>query len=199
MKIKAFTILMAVSLGLSACGGTGQQSEGPKEHQGAAGEKKAEKTSAKTAPESLLITLKNQKGKKVGEARFVQTPKGVKITVEATHLTPGEHGIHIHETGKCVPPDFESAGGHFNPFHMEHGLKNPKGAHAGDLPNIIVEENGTVQTSILAKKVTLEKGRKNSLLDEDGSALVIHAKKDDNKSQPSGNAGERVVCGEITD
>ncbi|HEU5139326.1 MAG TPA: superoxide dismutase family protein [Bacillales bacterium] len=194
---KILSVVLVMSLGLAACGSLGQQND--QSEQSATDQENAEKVSGKTGAKSLLIPLKNQKGKAIGEARFVQTPKGVKITIEASKLEPGLHGIHIHETGKCVPPDFKSAGEHFNPFHMEHGLKNPKGAHAGDLPNIMVEENGTVQTSILAKKVTLEKGKKNSLLDEDGSALVIHAKPDDNKSQPSGAAGERVACGEITE
>ncbi|HEX7065739.1 MAG TPA: superoxide dismutase family protein [Bacillales bacterium] len=189
-------LLIFLVMSLAACGSLGQQSD--HSTQRSADQEKAEKVSGKTGAKSLLIPLQNQKGKAIGEARFVQTPEGVQITIEASKLEPGLHGIHIHDTGKCVPPDFESAGEHFNPFHMEHGLKNPKGPHAGDLPNIMVEENGTVQTSILAKKVTLEKGKKNSLLDENGSALVIHAKPDDNKSQPSGASGERVACGEIT-
>ncbi|HET7615795.1 MAG TPA: superoxide dismutase family protein, partial [Bacillales bacterium] len=99
--------------------------------------------------------------------------------------------------GKCVSPDFKSAGEHFNPFGKEHGLANPRGPHAGDLPNIVVGQNGKVNATFLARNVTLMKGKKNSLLDRNGSALIIHSQPDDNKSQPSGNSGARVMCGKI--
>lgn len=196
MKIKVIPALLAIVFVLCACGNAGQNGESNKQAQN---DVKAEKASSKTSPASLLIPLKNQEGKKVGQAQFLQTARGVRIIVEATGLKPGEHGMHIHETGKCTPPDFKSAGKHFNPFGKEHGFDNPKGPHAGDLPNVIAEENGTVQTEVVAKYVTLKKGNKASLFDANGSALVIHAKPDDYKSQPAGNAGARIICGEITD
>lgn len=189
-------LIAAIAFTLSGCMGTPQ-------HQGSRGDQSedkdpaAQKVSSKAPSRAFLVPLKNQKGKKAGEARLMQTPEGLEITVEASHLKPGTHAIHFHETAKCETPDFKSAGGHFNPYHKEHGLKNKKGPHAGDLENIIVEENGTVQATVFAKHVTLEKWRKNSLLDQDGSALVIHSNADDNHSQPSGDAGDRVLCGEI--
>lgn len=194
MRKRVLPVFLITALALSACGAAGQNQQGK-----ASGShpEKIQQAAGKTSPKSLLVPLKDRNGKKVGQARLMQTPQGVKISLEASGLTPGMHGIHIHETGKCVPPDFESTGGHFNPFGKEHGLKNPKGPHAGDLPNITVGTDGTVQTTLLDKLVTLKKGAKNSLLDQDGSALVIHAGKDDNMSQPSGNSGKRVVCGEI--
>ncbi|HET7578687.1 MAG TPA: superoxide dismutase family protein [Bacillales bacterium] len=195
MKQNLLPVLMVVALALTACSGSSQQHQSKSDGQQNV---KAAKAEGKISPKSLLVPLKNRKGKKAGQAQLIQTKQGVKITVEAMGLTPGLHAIHIHETGKCTPPDFESAGGHFNPFGKEHGLNNPKGPHAGDLPNITVSKDGTVRTVIFAKMVTLKKGMKNSLLDRDGSALVIHAKKDDNLSQPSGAAGDRVICGVIS-
>jgi Cu-Zn family superoxide dismutase len=192
MKKKMFPILFIMCLGLSACSGNPDQS-GMKSGQ----KEKARAVSNQPSPQSMLIPLKNQQGKKSGQARLVQTPQGVKITVQASGLKPGKHGIHIHEKGKCVSPDFKSAGEHFNPFGKEHGLANPRGPHAGDLPNIVVGQNGKVNATFLARNVTLMKGKKNSLLDRNGSALIIHSQPDDNKSQPSGNSGARVMCGKI--
>lgn len=191
MKMKAMVALFAVIFLLGAC----SQSEGNNE---AGGDVEAQPVaSEQPKSKSLLVTMQNAKGKNIGQARLTQMAQGVLISLEASDLKPGEHGFHIHETGKCTPPDFESAGGHFNPLNKKHGFDSPQGPHAGDLPNIIVGKHGTVQTIQFTERVTLEKGKKHSLLDEDGSALVIHSKADDYKSQPSGAAGERIACGEI--
>jgi Cu-Zn family superoxide dismutase len=145
----------------------------------------------------INISLINREGEKTGEAELVETDKGVAIRVMAQGLEPGTKAIHLHETGKCVPPDFQSAGGHVNPFKKQHGFHNPKGYHAGDLPNLEVPSGGKVDAVIRTRDVTLKNGRPNSLLDQDGSALVIHEKADSYKTDPAGNAGDRIVCGEI--
>ncbi|MBS4176123.1 superoxide dismutase family protein [Bacillus sp. FJAT-49731] len=145
----------------------------------------------------ILVELKNADDKKVGEAQLQQVSEGVLIKLEASDLPPGAHGFHIHETGKCEAPTFESAGGHFNPTDAEHGMKNEKGPHAGDLPNIEVGEDGKVQFEVTADNVTLLADEENSLLGPEGTSLVIHAKPDDEKSQPAGDAGDRIVCGSI--
>src|SRR5205807_2685722 len=124
------------------------------------------------------------------------TPHGVLIHVNMTNAPAGVHAFHIHETGKCEPP-FTSAGGHFNPTKKQHGLENAMGMHAGDMPNIDVPSNGALAFDVLDHDVTLRLGS-NSLLDTDASAIVIHDKGDDYKSDPAGNAGDRVICGVIT-
>jgi Cu-Zn family superoxide dismutase len=111
------------------------------------------------------------------------------------HLSPGPHAIHIHETGKCEAPKFTSAGGHFNPAHKQHGFMVKEGMHAGDLPNLEVPANGKISFEYFDAHATLS--GENSVFDADGSAVVVHAKADDYKSQPSGDAGGREACGVI--
>jgi superoxide dismutase, Cu-Zn family len=141
-------------------------------------------------------TLKNAEGKDVGTATFTQAKGGVKVQVQVTALSPGKHGIHIHSAAKCDPPDFATAGGHFNPAAKKHGLKNPEGPHAGDMPNLTVGKNGKGKGSFTAKGATLGEGE-GSLFGPDGTALVVHANPDDEKTDPSGNSGARVACGVI--
>lgn len=148
-------------------------------------------------PFSVLVDLKDTDGKTTGTAELSETKEGVKVHVEAEGLSPGKHGIHFHETGVCEMPDFKSAGGHFNPDGKEHGLEMSGGPHAGDLPNLEVGEDGTVDDEFTTKLVTLEDDKKNSLLQDGGTALVIHAGEDDGESQPSGDSGDRVACGVI--
>lgn len=146
----------------------------------------------KTAHAKLI----DSHGRSVGTATLIQTAQGVRIDLRLFHLPPGVHALHIHAVGKCTPPDFASAGPHFNPFGKKHGFKNPEGPHAGDLPNFTVAATGSAQTSVLAKEVTLGSGP-NSLFHPGGTSLVIHAGADDYKTDPAGNAGPRIACGVI--
>ncbi|MFE5317436.1 superoxide dismutase family protein [Paenibacillus sp. NPDC056579] len=143
------------------------------------------------------IDMINSKGVKIGTAKLSQVAEGVKFQVDVSGLTAGKHGIHIHQTGVCTPPDFKTAGEHFNPEGKQHGFDNPKGYHAGDLPNLEVGSDGTAVAEFVAPKLTLESGKANSLLQPNGTALVIHEKVDDYKTDPSGNSGNRIACGVI--
>ena len=142
-------------------------------------------------------TLKDLKGQTVGQAELSTTSKGVLVRLRLTGAPAGAHAFHVHETGKCDAPGFESAGGHFNPSKALHGFHNPKGPHLGDIPNLHVPAGGTFEIEMLVEGVSLDKGG-NALLDSDGAALVIHESADDYHSDPAGNAGGRAACGVIT-
>jgi len=144
---------------------------------------------------SATASLKDASGKEVGKATLTETPSGVLIRLDLTGAPSGEHAFHIHAVGKCEPPDFKSAGPHFNPGAAKHGLENPEGPHAGDMPNLHVPGDGKLSVEVLNQAVTL--GGKSALLDADGSALVIHAGVDDYQTDPAGNAGDRIACGII--
>lgn len=148
-------------------------------------------------PTGVLVPIVNGNGEEIGSARLTQHGDKVMIALEAKGLPPGTHGIHIHAAGKCDTPDFKTAGEHFNPHQKQHGFKNPKGFHSGDLPNIEVKADGTVNTRLKSAAVSLEPGKPNSLLKEGGTALIIHEKADDYVTDPSGNSGNRIACGAI--
>ncbi|WP_349682335.1 superoxide dismutase family protein [Methanosarcina sp. UBA289] len=150
-----------------------------------------------TITDNAIAVMKDTKGNTVGLATFTEDASGlVRINVDVRGLTPGLHGIHIHEKGDCIGPSFTSAGGHYNPLSKEHGLNNPKGPHAGDLPNLEVGKDGKGHMNVTTKLVTLSPGP-TTLFTANGTSLIIHAGPDDQMTNPAGNSGARIVCGVI--
>ena len=138
------------------------------------------------------MPLINALGAPIGSVRAWQTAGGVTFRIDAAGLPHGVHGIHVHSVGRCDPPEFTSAGGHWNPAGRKHGMNNPAGPHAGDLPNVEVAANG-----VLGATITLAGANMAGLLDADGAALVLHAGPDDYATDPSGNSGARIACAVI--
>jgi Cu-Zn family superoxide dismutase len=157
--------ILAFPLALAACAYHGEPSGGP------------------------TVALVGASGQTLGTVRAWQTPGGVTFRIDATGLPLGIHGVHVHAVGRCDPPDFASAGPHWNPAGRKHGFNAPAGPHAGDLPNVTVAPNG-----VLGESVTLSGASFASLLDADGAALVLHAAADDYLTDPSGNSGARIAC-----
>jgi Cu-Zn family superoxide dismutase len=151
--------------------------------------------SSPASAETAKATLKDAGGNELGDVILADTPSGLLITVSLTAVPPGVHGFHIHAVGKCEPPDFKSAGGHFNPDNTKHGLLNPEGPHAGDLPNLHVPAESKLTVEVLNPAVTLTK--ESALLDADGSAIVIDSGPDDYMTDPDGNAGDHIACGVV--
>jgi len=135
------------------------------------------------------MTLVNSAGQAIGTVRAWQTAGGIAFRIDARGLPHGVHGIHVHPIGRCDPPDFASAGTHWNPTNKQHGLNNPNGPHAGDMPNVTVAANGVLQETVILPHANMAE-----LLDADGAAILIHANADDYVSQPSGNSGPKIAC-----
>ena len=160
---------------------------------------------AAAAPKSkpVKVELKDAAGKKVGTATVHQQGSGVEFKLSLKGIPPGEHAFHVHQNAVCeadpAKPDdaFKSAGPHFNPAGKKHGSQNPDGAHAGDMANFTVKAKGNFSGKIANPNVSLDPAAPNSLYANGGTALIIHAKADDMKSDPAGNAGPRIACGVI--
>jgi Cu-Zn family superoxide dismutase len=146
------------------------------------------------------VEVKNAKGESVGNVRLnsvnADGTGGVRFALDLHNLPAGEHALHVHQNAKCDPPDFKSAGPHFNPEHKQHGMGNPNGPHAGDMDNFVASNDGTAQVEVIDPNVTLGTDA-HSVFSNGGTALVIHAKPDDKKTDPAGNAGDRIACGVV--
>src|SRR5580704_14606290 len=151
------------------------------------------------ADKPTKVEMKDASGASVGTATITgdKSGSGVSIRLDVHGLTPGEHAVHIHQNAKCEAPGFTTAGGHFNPDKKKHGLESPDGHHAGDMKNFTVDAKGKAKATVLDADVTLADGD-HSVFSNGGTALMIHAKADDYKTDPTGNAGDRIACGTIT-
>jgi superoxide dismutase, Cu-Zn family len=153
-------------------------------------------TAGPAGAQSANAVLIDPEGNTVGNVALEQLARGVHIHAQAEGLPPGVHAFHIHQTGACEGPEFQSAGGHFNPTEEQHGWNNPQGHHAGDFANVHVQDDGVLAVEYFTDVVTLGEGE-TSIFDEDGSAIVMHEGADDYTSDPAGHAGPRIACGVI--
>ena len=179
MRMSLLAAFAVTALPLAACtmDGSGAKSGG---------------MAAAPAP-GATAALADASGASVGTARLMQAGADLHVLLDATGLPAGEHGVHLHTTGKCEAPGFTTAGGHWNPTNMKHGMKAPMGPHEGDLPNMTVGADGTGHLDATIRGATLT-----ALMDADGAAIVVHAGPDDYMTDPAGNSGGRIACGVVT-
>jgi superoxide dismutase, Cu-Zn family len=145
------------------------------------------------AGDRATASLAKADGTPVGRASVTPDRSGVRVRIETEGLAPGTYAVHIHRTGRCDAPSFESAGAHWNPTGQQHGFRNPSGRHRGDLPNLRVRADGRGELGFTIRAAPLR--GENGILDGDGAAMMIHAQADDYRTDPSGNSGARIACG----
>lgn len=203
-KLNRFLLLSSSALILAACGDT-QTEESPTptdEEQVEVSEPGQEEEGSELTEtlevESITVDMLNNDGDQVGTAVFEESLEGgVTLNLNLEGLPAGEYGMHIHEVGSATAPTFEDAGSHFNPTESEHGVNSESGPHVGDLPNLVVPEDGVVAESIEIPNTTLQPDGENTLNNENGTSLIIHMDADDYESQPTGDAGDRMLGGVI--
>jgi len=186
---RPFWIAAGVPFLLAGCNAPDTSQSSARDNRSAAEPTVANAEEAKSG-EQAVADLRTADGAAAGQATAASRNGGVMLTLQVEGLPPGPHGVHVHMTGKCDAPKFESAGGHWNPANAHHGLEAPAGQHAGDMPNLVVEKNGRGTLTYELKGATFA-----GLMDADGSAMVVHASADDQKTDPSGNSGDRIACG----
>jgi Cu-Zn family superoxide dismutase len=184
--------LFAWSVGLAACGDAGRRDAARDGGPGGAQDSPA----AAVAANNVTAAMRDPTGRDLGTLTLTEGGQGITVAGRLTGLPPGEHGIHLHAVGRCNPPDFKSAGDHWNPTNRQHGTENPQGPHLGDLSNITVARDSSVTVQVTTPGGSLR--GKNGLLDGDGAAVVVHARRDDYRTQPSGSSGDRIACGVVT-
>jgi Cu-Zn family superoxide dismutase len=180
MQDRIAATLLAWSLALVACGDAGRRDAG---------------RDSVSAASTVTTRMRDAAGKDLGTLTLTEAAEAITVAGRLTGLPPGEHGIHLHQVGRCDPPSFESAGDHWNPTNRQHGKQSPQGPHLGDLPNVTVAQDRSVMVQATTPGGTLRGA--NALLDSDGAAVVVHARRDDYRSQPAGDSGDRIACGVV--
>ncbi len=185
MSVRVVAPLAILAVLATACG-TGAQRPGPVQ------------TPYAESPTAVKAQagIKDAKGNTVGFAELIEVRAGIQLTLKVIGLPPGKHGVHVHAVGKCDPPDFMTAGAHYNPDTKKHGALSPEGPHAGDFPNLEVGGDGKGELIAFNPRLSLTPGAPLSIL-TNPTSIVIHEKEDDEKTDPSGNSGNRIACGVI--
>jgi superoxide dismutase, Cu-Zn family len=184
----AVTLLAGVVL--AACGDAGRRDAGRD------ADRPGTAQDSPPAASKVTVPMRDRAGKDLGTLTLTEGAPTITVTGRLAGLPPGEHAIHLHAVGRCDPPSFESAGDHWNPTNQQHGTDNPKGPHLGDLPNVTVARDRSAMVQAMTPGGTLRGA--SPLLDSDGAAVVVHAKRDDYKSQPAGDSGDRIACGVVS-